>query len=83
MSTGFAKVMKDDAVQYEKSYKSFVSALSKKNTNDILQALSDMGVAITDYRQQGRLSDEDGNIPSIDDMRRMAMRRPTVGLKND
>jgi hypothetical protein len=83
MSNSFAKLMKDDATKYENSYKVFIKAVSKKNTNDVLQAVSDMGVAVADYRQQGRLSDDDGNIPSIDDMRRMAMRRPTIGLKNN
>lgn len=78
MSNSYAKVMKEDALKYEKSYKVFAKAIQKTDADTALQAVTDMGVAIADYRQQGRLRDDDGNIPSVDDMRRMAMRKPTV-----
>eukprot|EP00522_Entomoneis_paludosa_P007120 CAMPEP_0172447168 /NCGR_PEP_ID=MMETSP1065-20121228/6536_1 /TAXON_ID=265537 /ORGANISM="Amphiprora paludosa, Strain CCMP125" /LENGTH=264 /DNA_ID=CAMNT_0013198403 /DNA_START=145 /DNA_END=939 /DNA_ORIENTATION=- len=78
MSTGFAKQMRQDAADYEKAYKAFEQALKKKDSPQALQAVSAMGVAVADYRQAGRLKDDDGNIPSIDEMKRMAMRRPTV-----
>ena len=77
MSSSYAKNMKADALQYERAYKVFNKAVQQKNGDLALQALSDMGVAIADYRQMGRLSDDDGNIPSVDEMRRMAMRRQT------
>lgn len=37
-------------------------------------ALNGMSEAMTDYRVAGRLRDEDGNIPSIEQMRRDSMR---------
>jgi hypothetical protein len=81
MSSSFAKEMKKDAVNYEKSYKLFAKALSKKDTNSLLSATTDMAALIADYRQQGRLNsdDDDGTtIPTVEEMRRMAMRRPTM-----
>lgn len=80
MSNAYAKQMKADAVAYEKAYHIFQKALSAHNPDLILTAVADMGVAVADYRQQGRLSDDDGSIPSVDDMRRMAMRRPTMKI---
>lgn len=80
MKNEYAKAMKADAISYEKSYKCFKKALEKKNQEAILAAITDMGVAVADYRQQGRLSDSDGFIPSVDEMRRLAMRRPTVSI---
>jgi hypothetical protein len=77
MNNAYARIMKEDALQYEKAYQRFAKAVRAQNGEQALQAVSDMGVAIADYRQQGRLSDDDGNIPSVDDMRRMAMRRQT------
>ena len=81
MANNYAKQMKQDALDYEKSYKVFAKALVKKDKEACLQAVSDMGVAIADYRQAGRLKDDDGYLPSVDEMRRMAMRRPTVAVK--
>jgi hypothetical protein len=78
MSADFAKQMKVDALQYEQAYKRFVKALEQRNTDALTTAITDMAVAVADYRQQGRLSDDDGNIPSVEEMRRMTMRRPTL-----
>ncbi|KAL7571257.1 hypothetical protein ACA910_008912 [Epithemia clementina (nom. ined.)] len=80
MSTGFAKQMRQNAMEYEKAYKQFDKALSKKDSSTALQAVTDMGVAVASYRLAGRLKDDDGNIPSIDDVKRMTMRRPTVAI---
>jgi hypothetical protein len=78
LSNAYAKVMKEDALQYEKAYKLLAKAIQKNDGETALQAVSDMGVAIADYRQQGRLYNEDGKtIPSVDEMRRMTMRRQT------
>lgn len=78
MTNSYAKAMKEDALQYEKAYKLFEKALKKQNQDQLLAAVIDMGVCIADYRQTGRLSDDAGNIPSVDEMRRLAMRRPVV-----
>jgi hypothetical protein len=77
MSNSYAKLMKEDAMQYERAYKVFARAIQRNDGDAALQAVSDMGAAIADYRQQGRLQDDDGNIPSVDEMRRMAMRQQT------
>lgn len=78
LSNTYAKLMKQDAQLYETSYKQYVQACKKKDIDTLYSAVTNMGYAITDYRQQGRLSDDDGYIPSIDEMKRMTMRRPTV-----
>lgn len=77
LSNSYARRMKEDAVQYESAYQAFGLAIRQRDGSAARQAVSDMGVAIADYRQQGRLSDADGNIPSVDEMRRMAMRKQT------
>ena len=80
MSTGFAKQMRQDALDYQAAYKVFDQAVQQRDSATALMAVSQMGVAVADYRQTGRLKDDDGNIPSIDEMKRMAMRRPTVAV---
>lgn len=80
MANSYAKQMKQDAAAYEKAYKEFVKALGKQNSAALLTAVTDMAVAVASYRQTGGLRDDDGNIPSVDEMRRMAMRKPTVAL---
>lgn len=78
MSNSYAKVMKEDALQYEKAFKLFAKAIKRNDSETALQAILDMGIAIADYRQQGRLYNDDGkSIPTVDEMRRMAMRRQT------
>jgi hypothetical protein len=78
MSNSYAKQMKGYALEYERLYKVLARAVQKRDANTALQAISDMGVAVADYRQTGRLKDDDGNIPSVDEMKRMAMRKPTL-----
>lgn len=77
MSSGYAKQMKDDAKLYEGSYKKFVKAVQKRDVEVARQSLSDMEFAISDYRFQGRLGNELAEIPSVEDIRRMSMRRAT------
>jgi len=81
MANEYAKQMKTDAMKYEKSYKSLKKAIESQNGDLALAAVTDMGVAVADYRQVGRLKDDDGFIPSVDEMRRMAMRKPVVAIK--
>lgn len=63
MANSYAKQMKVDALDYEKAYKLFVKALKIQNGDQILQAVTAMGVAVADYRIVGHLSDDDGNLP--------------------
>lgn len=78
MANSYAKQMKKDSDDFEKCTAILKKAIAKKNSEQALLAVTDMGTAVTDYRQTGRLSDDDGNIPSVDDLKRMAMRRPTM-----
>jgi hypothetical protein len=78
MKNQYAIQMKRDAQDFERSYSSLQAAIQRRDQDKALSAIVDMGLAVADYRQQGRLSDDDGYIPSVDDMRRMAMRRPTM-----
>ena len=77
MSNSYAKVMKNDALEYEKQFKILQKALKKKDKDMALAAVQEMGVAIVDYRQAGRLKDDDGNIPDVAEIRRSTMRRTT------
>jgi len=77
MSNSHTKVMKNDALECEKQFKILQKALKKKDKDMALAAVQEMGVAIVDYRQAGRLKDDDGNIPDVAEIRRSTMRRTT------
>ena len=82
MTNSYAKQMKADALAYENAFHRLQKAVGNQNREAALLALTDMAEAINDYRQQGRLTnDEDGEFPSIDEMRRMAMRQPTMKIQ--
>jgi hypothetical protein len=78
MNNSYAKIMKQDAMEYEKQYKLFEKAIGKRDKDTALSTVTNMAVAVADYRQQGRLRDDDGNIPSVDEIKRMTMRKPTI-----
>lgn len=77
MSNSYAKDMKKDAKIFEEQYKIFEKAVKKKDSDKALASVQAMAVAIVDYRQTGRLTDEMGNIPSVDEIKRSTMRRTT------
>ena len=77
MANSYAKTMKKDAEIFEKQYKLLAKALKNKDQDMALAAVQEMGVAVAEYRQAGRLSDDDGNIPSVDEIKRSTMRRTT------
>jgi hypothetical protein len=82
MKSEYAKQMKADADRYEQAVVSFQAAVAVQDLSSVNQHFQSMVLALTDYAQQGRLNlDDDKDIPSIDEMRRMAMRRPTVAVK--
>lgn len=82
MTNSYAKQMKADALAYENAFRRLQKAVGNQNRDAAFLALTDMAEAINDYRQQGRLTnDEDGEFPSIDEMRRMAMRQPTIKIQ--
>lgn len=80
MANSYAMQMKQESNVYEQKVQLLKNAMAQQNKEIALQAVQDMGVAVTQYRQVGRLTDDDGNIPSVDEMRRMAMRKPTVAI---
>jgi hypothetical protein len=65
MANSYAKEMKADALAYEKAYKLFEKALKKQDSEQVLQTVTAMGVAVIDYRTVGRLRDDDGNLVSF------------------
>ena len=80
MANSYAAQMKKNSDVYETNVGFLKSAIAKRNKDQALSAVTEMGVAVTEYRQTGRLTDDDGNIPSVDEMRRMAMRKPTIAV---
>lgn len=78
MKNDYVSVMKDKANLFEQKTRDLQKAVKAQNKEKALVALNGINEAITEYRVAGRLSDADGNIPSVEDMRRGAMRRPVV-----
>lgn len=77
MANSYAKTMKKDAEIFEKQYKILQKAMKTQDQDMALAAVQQMGIAVAEYRQAGRLSDDDGNIPSVDEIKRSTMRRTT------
>lgn len=74
MKNDYVTTMKDKAVLYEKKTKDLQKAAALKDKDKAFAALNGIAEAISEYRVAGRLSDEDGNIPTVEDMRRASMR---------
>jgi len=70
--------MKNEAETYEKKTRDFQKAVKKKDADKALNALTEMSTALTGYRTAGRLTADIEEIPSVEDLRRLAMRRPTM-----
>lgn len=64
------------ADDFEKNQKKLVAALKKKDQTASSEALEGMATALQTYRTVGRLLGPDGggDIPSVDDIRRSALR---------
>lgn len=82
MVNNYAAVMKDNALIYEQKTKELQTAAKQKNKEAAVTALGGMSESLQGYRVAGRLTGPDGggDIPSVEDMRRMAMRRPTTAV---
>merc|ERR1719245_536771 len=76
MKNDYVTTMKDKANLYEEKTRELQKAAKVQNKDKAFVALNGMAEAITEYRVAGRLSDDDGNIPTVEDMRRSGMRRP-------
>merc|ERR1712029_1178313 len=74
MKNDYVTIMKDKAVLYEKKTKDLQKAAALKDKDKAFAALNGIAEAISEYRVAGRLSDEDGKIPTVEDMRRASMR---------
>jgi hypothetical protein len=74
----YAKNMKEEADKYEKKCKDLQKAIKKKDADKALVAITEMSAALAGYRTAGRLTADIQEIPSVDDIRRGAMRRPTL-----
>jgi hypothetical protein len=80
MSNAYAKSMKADAAVFEQKTRELQRAVRDRSVNAALSALTAMNLALADYRKCGRLMDDIAEIPSVDDIRRMTMRKPTVAV---
>jgi|NOAtaT_6_FD_contig_91_815882_length_1175_multi_3_in_0_out_0_1 hypothetical protein len=80
MSNAYAKSMKADAAVFEQKTRELQRAVRDRSVDAALSALTAMNLALTDYRKSGRLMDDIEEIPSVDDIRRMTMRKPTVAV---
>jgi hypothetical protein len=49
----------------------------KKDQEAALKPVQEMGVAVANYRQAGRLTDDEGNIPSVEEIRCSTIMRTT------
>jgi len=78
MKNDYVTKMKDKATLYEEKTRDLQKAAKAQNKEKAFFALNGMAEAITEYRVAGRLSDDDGNIPTVEDMRRSGMRRPVT-----
>jgi len=81
MKNDYVPLMKEKANLFEQKTRDLQKAVKAQNKDKAMVALNGINEAITEYRVAGRLSDSDGNIPSVEDMRRGAMRRPVVVAK--
>jgi len=78
MKNDYVTKMKDKATLYEEKTRDLQKAAKTQNKEKAFVALNGMAEAITEYRVAGRISDDDGNIPTVEDMRRSGMRRPVT-----
>jgi len=76
VKVSYTKDMMDSADKFEKSQKSLLKALKKKDQTKASTALEDMATAMLAYRTSGKLLGPDGggDIPSVDEIRRSACR---------
>merc|ERR1712232_345146 len=81
MKNDYVPLMKEKADLFEQKTRDLQKAVKAQNKDKAMIALNGINEAITEYRVAGKLSDSDGNIPSVEDMRRGAMRRPVVVAK--
>lgn len=81
MKNDYVTAMKDKANLFELKTKDLQKAVKTQNKDKAMAALNGINEAVTDYRVAGRLNNSDGDIPSVEDMRRGAMRRPVTVAK--
>lgn len=74
MKNDYVTTMKDKANIYEQKTKDLQKAVKLQNKDKAMIALNGMAEAMSDYRVAGRLRDDDGIIPTIEDMRRDGIR---------
>jgi len=76
VKVSYTKDMMNSADQFEKSQKSLLKAMKKKDQTSASAALEGMATAMLAYRTSGKLLGPDGggDIPSVDEIRRSACR---------
>jgi len=74
----FVKSMKADIDQYEHQVQALQLALASNDRNRAQTAVNQLSQALADFRTAGRLTDDIEALPSVDEIRRMTMRKPTM-----
>lgn len=76
VKVSYTKTMLTDAESFEKSQKLLVKAVAKKDQKLASTALEGLATSLQDYRTVANLTGPDGggDIPSVDDIRRAAIR---------
>jgi len=80
MKNSYSYKMKKDADQFESDTRNLQRAVKNKDTDSAFVALKGMSEALNDYRVAGRITNASGDIPSVQEMRQMSMRRPTISV---
>ena len=74
----FVKTMKTDIDKYEQQVQQLSKALAKHDKTMAQSAVNQLSQALADFRSAGKLTDDIEELPSVDEIRRMTMRRPTM-----
>lgn len=74
----FVKTMKSSIDKYERQVQVLSKALAKQDKTMAQTAVQQLSDALMEFRAAGRLTEDIEDLPSVDEIRRMTMRRPTM-----
>jgi hypothetical protein len=74
----FVKTMKVNIDKYERNVQQLSKALDQQDKTMAQTAVQQLSQALADFRSAGKLSEDIEDLPSVDEVRRMTMRRPTM-----
>jgi hypothetical protein len=74
----YVKTMRNDVDNYEAGVQKLQKALKLQDRSMAQIAVNQISESLTEFRVAGKLTDDIESIPSVDEIRRMTMRRPTM-----